>query len=84
MIELCSLVVSDEYRQKGIGTKMILAAKNIAKENGFKIMTANARSNASSISLFKKMGFSHLYTLKNGIEQSDGNIFDLISFAMYL
>ncbi len=84
MIEFCSLVVSEKYRKKGIATKMINEALNIAKVNNFEIVTASARHNANSISLLNKVGFIRTHTIKNGIKEADGKYFNFINFIKYL
>lgn len=60
-VEIGRVVVLEEYRGRGIATKLLLEIEKIAKEKGAKAMildTYNRLSNA--VSLYKKLGFKEV------------------------
>lgn len=55
------LVVSSKYQCLGIGTKLIHAAENLARELGLKKITLEVlESNQRAYMLYKRLGFSVL------------------------
>lgn len=55
-MELSSIHVSEDMRNKGIGAELFLAAKAWAKENGAKKLYISAHSAVESQAFYKKMG----------------------------
>ncbi len=55
-LDLSSLHVSEDLRRMGIGTKLFLAAKEWAKENGAGKLYISAHSAVESQAFYKKMG----------------------------
>lgn len=65
----CGVEIYPEYRRKGYAFCGVTKALQISKEQGYKIATAQVRTdNAASIALHKKLGFEldHAYKNKKG------------------
>ena len=57
-IYLSYLVVNEEYRNQGIGTKMIRYARQISKKDGYSYIVLNVdNDNTEAERLYKKLGF---------------------------
>lgn len=57
-IYLSYLVVNKEYRNQGIGTKMIRYARQISKKDGYSYIVLNVdNDNTEAERLYKKLGF---------------------------
>ena len=53
-----NLYIEDVYRNRGIGTKAFVLAKEIMKSKGFETITSSCvQSNQASVNLHKKLGF---------------------------
>jgi acetyltransferase len=54
-----ALVVGDEWRQKGIGTRIMMGLTKVAKARGLKTMEGEILTeNSSMLSLVRRLGFS--------------------------
>ncbi len=63
---ITSIAVIEEYRKKGVATKLIKACFDFAKENKLSFVSLEVRtSNKAALSLYEKMGFS-----KEGIRKN--------------
>ena len=57
-VNIDSVVVKPEYRNRGVATKLIDAAKNYAKENGIGVVSLEVGyKNVSAYLLYEKLGF---------------------------
>lgn len=64
--EFISLAVKPEFRQKGIGTKLVNFLINHFKEKGAKEISLNVRvENKKAISFYQNFGFKILKKIKN-------------------
>lgn len=58
-IYLSYLVVSEEYRNQGIGTELIRYARHTSKKDGYTYMVLNVdHDNAEAARLYQKLGFA--------------------------
>jgi ribosomal protein S18 acetylase RimI-like enzyme len=65
--DISGLMVNKKFRQKGIGTKLVMKAKEYFKERGIKYYTVfTSINNVNGISLYKNFGFKELYTTLYG------------------
>jgi ribosomal protein S18 acetylase RimI-like enzyme len=65
--DISGLIVSKNFRKKGIGTKLVMKAIEYFKENGIKYYTVfTSINNTSGISLYKKCGFKELSAILYG------------------
>ena len=55
-LDLSSIHISEDMRNQGIGTKLFLAAKEWAKNNGARKLYISAHSAVESQAFYKKMG----------------------------
>lgn len=55
-LDLSSIHISEDMRNKGIGTTLFLAAKEWAKNNGARKLYISAHSAVESQAFYKKMG----------------------------
>jgi len=74
---LHSLFVRDDFRNKGIGSRIIEHAEKIAFQNGIEILLLEVSAeNRNAIPLYKKLGFEEYGLLRNGYKK-DGKYKDL-------
>ena len=71
-INIDSLGVIYEYRNKGIGTLLIKFLINLAKKNKMNIRLQVRISNIIAINLYSKLGFKKKSILKNYYSNEDG------------
>ena len=58
---ITNVAVASQFRKKGCGKKLVIAAKTAAKEAGAEVILLEVRvSNEPAISLYKKQGFENL------------------------
>lgn len=71
-LELSSIHVSEDMRNKGIGAELFLAAKKWAKENGARKLYISAHPAVESQAFYKKMGCveAEVYNQKHVDEES--------------
>ncbi len=76
---ILNFAVFRDYRNKGVGTKLLKNAINIMRENGCKrIILEVSTINENAISLYKKFGFKNKKILKNYYRMNDAYRFELI------
>ena len=64
-IEIDNILVKEEFRNKGIGTKLLEYLIEYSKENKIENITLEVRiSNTIARNLYKKMGFNEVATRK--------------------
>jgi L-amino acid N-acyltransferase YncA len=61
-----SVYVDAEYRRRGVAAKLMLALIGMARRQGYHVMVGGIdASNAASIGLHEKLGFTHAGTLRH-------------------
>lgn len=77
-----SFAVKKECRGMGLGRALVLDSIEKAKMNGFLGLQFNAvvASNTGAITLYLKLGFSIIGTIKNGYRLKDGSHRDMLIF----
>ena len=71
-IELIILAVHPDFRQKGIGKKLIMQAEIEAKGMGGKSVVVNTHHALTQVqNLYKKLGYSEIGTLKDYYDNGD-------------
>ncbi len=63
IVEIEYIVVSPEYRRRGIGKSLIIDA--ISSEDTLKAILEVKKSNTGAIEFYKKLGFNSLRIIKN-------------------
>ena len=72
LLELVSLAVRLEWRQKGIGTKLTKFLVSVFKGKGAKKFLLNVRTrNRTAISFYRNLGFETLRKVKNYYQNGD-------------
>ena len=79
-INIDSLGVIYEYRNKGIGTLLIKFLINLAKKNKMNIRLQVRISNIIAINLYSKLGFKKKSILKNYYSNEDGWLMECLCF----
>ena len=76
----CSYAVRPDVRGRHVGSLLVAASKEPAREKGFRIIQFNAvvATNAPALALYRKMGFSQLGTVPGGFRTKDGRYEDII------
>ncbi len=72
VVEIEYIVVSPEYRRKGIGKSLIIDA--ISSEDTLKAILEVKKSNTGAIEFYKKLGFNSVRIIKNYYEASEDAI----------
>lgn len=77
-----SFGVKREYRGKGIGRLLVEDCLKRSKDNGFKGLQFNAvvSTNYSAITLYLKLGFKIIGTIKEGYQLKDNSYVDTLIF----
>jgi L-amino acid N-acyltransferase YncA len=77
-----SYAVKREYRGMGAGKALVLDSIETAKSNDFHGLQFNAvvARNISAITLYLKLGFTAIGTIKNGFKLKDGSFCDMLIF----
>lgn len=70
--ELYSIVVSEEYRKKGIAKMLLTEAVSYAKELKLEILILSVRSNTEAEIVYPKLGFINYGKIPNGIKDESG------------
>lgn len=75
--------VKKEYRNKGIGTKIVMHSLETAKKDNFKAMQFNGvvSINTPALKVYKKCGFETIGTIKEGFRIPGNKYVDI--FIMY-
>ena len=64
--EIARIAVADEYRQKGVGTRMLIELNSLCEDNGItKLLLEVRESNESAIAFYQERGF-----IRNGIRKN--------------
>ncbi len=77
-----SYAVANEYRNMGIGERLVRDCMSAAHEIGFRILQFNAvvATNSSARHLYEKIGFTQLGTIKGGFLMKDGHYEDICPY----
>jgi len=77
-----SFAVKEAYRGKGIGRLLVQDCLTRSKENGFKGLQFNAvvSTNYPAITLYLKLGFKIIGTIKDGYRLKDNSYVDTLVF----
>ena len=78
----CSYAVKPGRRDKGIGRLLVTDSIARAQHHGFKGLQFNAvvSTNYRAITLYLKLGFTLIGTIKNGYRLADGSFVDTLIF----
>lgn len=71
-MDIVTFCVESEYRNQGIGTNLLFAVINFAKENSSDIFLEVAEKNFPAIHLYKSLEFKKISIRKNYYKFSDG------------
>jgi len=81
---LHSLFVKDNFRNKGIGSKIIEYAEKLVLQNKIEILLLEVGAeNKNATNLYKKLGFEEYGLLQKGYKK-DGNYKDLVLMKKFL
>jgi ribosomal protein S18 acetylase RimI-like enzyme len=71
-------MVKNSHRGKGIGTLLLRASLEIAKNRGFQAMQFNMvlSENVIAVKLYDKLGFKRIGTIPQAIRNPDGSYQD--------
>ena len=71
-------MIKEDYRGKGLGTLLVNASLEIAKDLGFKAMQFNMvlSQNINATKLYQKLGFNIIGTIPEAIRNPDGKYQD--------
>jgi RimJ/RimL family protein N-acetyltransferase len=76
--------ISKSHREKGLGTALMQALKELSKKAGMKILILDAfATNKVAINLYEKIGFKEVGRIPKGIYR-DGNYIDLVRMTTEL
>ncbi|MBI2013102.1 MAG: GNAT family N-acetyltransferase [Candidatus Colwellbacteria bacterium] len=79
-----ALSVSPKYRNRGIGTELMLAAEKFAKEHGVRRLELEVfGKNEKAINLFKRLGYEEEGRRREAVRDEDG-FDDVIFMAKFL
>jgi len=82
-IAVFGIYLKQQFRNMGIGTRLVQRIIEIARSKGFEIMELNVfSSNQRALHLYSKFGFEEVGRVKNGIKFSDGTYADEIHMVL--
>ncbi len=70
--EIAKLLVDTRRRRSGVGTRLMEAAEQAAREAGFKLLTLDARRGGAAERLYRRMGWIHAGTIPGFAVDPDG------------
>jgi RimJ/RimL family protein N-acetyltransferase len=79
------MMVAAEWRGRGVGTALVAAAIEWARERGLhKLALSVFPHNQAAIALYRKLGFAEEGRLRRHIRRADGQLWDLIEMGLPL
>jgi RimJ/RimL family protein N-acetyltransferase len=79
------LFLAKDFRQRGLGTKMLRTLIDLARKQGLGILTVEVvADDVNSVKAFQGLGFKPAATLRDGFLFPDGESHDLVMLTMPL
>jgi acetyltransferase len=78
--EIAKLLVHRRSRRAGVGTHLMLAIEDAARQAGFGLLTLDAKRGEAAEQLYRRLGWVHAGTIPRFAFDSDGTPHDAVIF----
>jgi GNAT superfamily N-acetyltransferase len=82
--EIAKLIVDVRRRRAGLGTRLMQAIEDAARNEGFSLLTLDAKRGAAAEQLYRQMGWTAAGTIPAFAFDSDGAPHDAVIFYKHL